>query len=722
VATQPSPRRGFTSSKTARYFELLVNNDSGNSNFTLCDSVDGTFLGFSQDGSVSANDGGFHTVGGAGTFDAYATGTLIRVTVDLTNQLVWVMTNGTRWNASGTANPATGVGGISYTLPINPLFIGYFAGNTGNGVTLKTTAADFASSPPSGFTAWENGAPSVTAQAGGWDPTAEDGTTAYFRNGGKTVLRGPNDSKIQSVDFVAASTGGKRYAEIHIDAHEFGDLSVHNAADTHYIHLASDGTIFRSDGTVLMPNGTLPFVAGDTVCIAFDAATNNVWYRVNAGNWNGSGTANPATGVGGFAIPFTGGGEDAYLKVALQTFNGGSRTLNTGTSAFAQTTPSGFSAWLLSALGATSSATLGTLTSSSAAAAVPRASAAVTLGALTASASAKVPGNASAAVTLGALTSSSAVAGVDSAAAGRTLGALTSSATAAAPINTSAAIALGALTSSAAVGDVASATVAVTLGALTASAAASNPASASAAISLSSLTSVATGHTAPSEIISAVTLDGLGISATVTSRMVAAASIQLGAMTTAATAVGGALISISAAIQLAALTSSSAIADPDMASLVGTLAALTVSAAVAVPNNATVSVTFAALTSIAADTGVDSAQAGVTLANLTTNATAATGAHASASIALGALTSSAQASAPATAQASIALAPMTVQATLNGVPVQTSGSIILGQLMASAVAVAPNGAHMSTTLAPLQVTARALSTHGRRREPAALMI
>jgi hypothetical protein len=84
--------------------------------------------------------------------------------------------------------------------------------------------------------------------------------------------------------------------------------------------------------------------AGDVVCLAIDHPNQRLWFRKNGGNWNNSGTANPATNIGGFNISavFT-----ATNTFALVTFasTGLNHTANFGAATFAQTMPSGFSAW-----------------------------------------------------------------------------------------------------------------------------------------------------------------------------------------------------------------------------------------------------------------------------------------------------------------------------------------------------------------------------------------
>jgi hypothetical protein len=86
--------------------------------------------------------------------------------------------------------------------------------------------------------------------------------------------------------------------------------------------------------------------AGQIMGMAVDLDNRQLWVRASpAGSWNAGGTANPATNVGGIAIP-------AGTMVPFVTFGGGSGaannvvTANFGSSAFSGAAPSGFtSGW-----------------------------------------------------------------------------------------------------------------------------------------------------------------------------------------------------------------------------------------------------------------------------------------------------------------------------------------------------------------------------------------
>jgi hypothetical protein len=87
--------------------------------------------------------------------------------------------------------------------------------------------------------------------------------------------------------------------------------------------------------------------AGDVLCFAFDFVNGKWWYRVNGGLWNNVGTDDPATNTGGIGNVNGGTGEPMSLYVGFNS-GGGNVTINTGTVAFAQTMPSGFSPWFAS--------------------------------------------------------------------------------------------------------------------------------------------------------------------------------------------------------------------------------------------------------------------------------------------------------------------------------------------------------------------------------------
>jgi hypothetical protein len=121
-------------------------------------------------------------------------GGVLCMAVDRPNNLLWVRHNNGNWNGSGTANPATGTGGISISgLPAGNLFIGvYLDAPIGAAMTIRPTAAEWTIGAPAGFTAIAGTTypafPTAGAVAYDEVPYSDTWTT-----GGMAWLAGQND-------------------------------------------------------------------------------------------------------------------------------------------------------------------------------------------------------------------------------------------------------------------------------------------------------------------------------------------------------------------------------------------------------------------------------------------------------------------------------------------------------------------------------------------------
>ena len=84
--------------------------------------------------------------------------------------------------------------------------------------------------------------------------------------------------------------------------------------------------------------------------MAVDLGANLIWFRVTGGNWNNSGTANPATGTGGVNISAIATNSlFPYVQNQSLGLGGTSWAFNFGASGFTYSVPSGFtSGWPLS--------------------------------------------------------------------------------------------------------------------------------------------------------------------------------------------------------------------------------------------------------------------------------------------------------------------------------------------------------------------------------------
>jgi hypothetical protein len=108
---------------------------------------DANGLGYRQGGAVVLNNATLSTI------QTFTQGSVVQVALDLQNLLVWFAVGGGNWNNSGTANPATGVGGISFSAFAASYLPAFGAAVvTPNQVaTAAFSSAGWTFSAPSGF-------------------------------------------------------------------------------------------------------------------------------------------------------------------------------------------------------------------------------------------------------------------------------------------------------------------------------------------------------------------------------------------------------------------------------------------------------------------------------------------------------------------------------------------------------------------------------------------
>src|SRR4029077_824676 len=105
----------------------------------------------------------------------------------------------------------------------------------------------------------------------------------------------------------------------------------------------SNGAIWVNNANTGSAIGVIS--SGNVIGVALDMTGLLIWFRIApSGNWNGSGTANPATGVGGISISACFGAQAAYAAFAStgSAGNGNAVTANFGDSAFTGAVPAGF--------------------------------------------------------------------------------------------------------------------------------------------------------------------------------------------------------------------------------------------------------------------------------------------------------------------------------------------------------------------------------------------
>lgn len=136
------------------YFEINLDTaPDGNSFHGIANA--GYVAASSAYGGCLVGSNGTIYVNGASTginVGSFASGDVLCAAIDLLNQMVWYRNKGGIWNNNGSANPATGVGGVSVAAL---KFIAPFVRATTAGVqvTANYGASAFTQAVPAGFTA-----------------------------------------------------------------------------------------------------------------------------------------------------------------------------------------------------------------------------------------------------------------------------------------------------------------------------------------------------------------------------------------------------------------------------------------------------------------------------------------------------------------------------------------------------------------------------------------
>lgn len=311
-------------------------------------------IGYQSNGSVWFN---------AGTISSWqgtARGDVVGVAIDVTNKKIWMRNSrSSTWNSAGTANPATGVGGISIT-PSGPYFIG-FSGFCGaspsfDGVQLNTGQFPFIIGAPSGFSPWDNTATPTSGQQGtsptAWNPSDKNANIT-LSNSNQTASQHSVSNSVSSVRSNTSYRDGLIYLEATVDALDVNNdwligLGDSSASLSNYVGSDIHGVGFQANNVArwdAVGIGSWPATAAShRLRIAIDFNHGFVWIADSAASttWNGGGSANPTTGVGGFPLSFVG---DAFLMfTGYDNTTADTVTIVPGPT-FTYSIPTGYSAW-----------------------------------------------------------------------------------------------------------------------------------------------------------------------------------------------------------------------------------------------------------------------------------------------------------------------------------------------------------------------------------------
>jgi hypothetical protein len=183
---------------------------------------------------------------------------------------------------------------------------------------------------------------------------------SVFKNGSNLgTIDTYNGSFYRSVRGTTSASSGKLYLEVTASAVDASNGFLFGLANASFLMVPTqlgannNGIGFQKEGSVWLNNaksitgsGSNGYTAGATPALAVDFGAQKIWfYSTQSGNWNNAaiGSQNPATGTGGISITALG----STLYPVFTAFSAGTDTaiLNTGGTTFANTVPSGFSAW-----------------------------------------------------------------------------------------------------------------------------------------------------------------------------------------------------------------------------------------------------------------------------------------------------------------------------------------------------------------------------------------
>lgn len=202
----------------------------------------------------------------------------------------------------------------------------------------------FAFRAPSGATQM-TGNIATTIGTIAFDPNTK-GTATVLSNGNLTAA-----GSGASVGGVRANGGeitGSFFNEFTIvSATSLGVALVNSSEDlNNFIGGDTNGIVYGNAGSVQLnfSGPTIsPYTVGDVVGMAVNLIAQLIWFRVNGGNWNNNGSADPATNTGGISIAGLSGVGTIPMFVATQLNGAGnSVTANFGDTSYAHAAPAGY--------------------------------------------------------------------------------------------------------------------------------------------------------------------------------------------------------------------------------------------------------------------------------------------------------------------------------------------------------------------------------------------
>jgi len=314
----------------------------------------------------AANGFGYNGSSGNAFIGTSTTGDILMFAIDFTAGKIWYGKNGT-WFAG---NPAAGTGATWSTITGTLFPACQVLGASPPTCTARFAASAFTYTPPSGFSAWDDGtasaphdvelivdaaatyllldnavvASAISSGAMTWNPADRGASTLSAGDLTATTSSGSGAPTRATV----SHTAGKYYYEVTIDALNAGSNSPGVGVATSALTGAGNGN-WGDPGRSVYPAPTaftngptslgVPFSVGDVWGIAVDIDTGKIWFSRN-GTYVLSG--NPAAGTNPAATTTAGA---AYTPTMKSSAIGCAVTARFDAASFIYAPPPGFSAW-----------------------------------------------------------------------------------------------------------------------------------------------------------------------------------------------------------------------------------------------------------------------------------------------------------------------------------------------------------------------------------------
>ncbi|WP_321176596.1 SPRY domain-containing protein [Bradyrhizobium sp. USDA 3256] len=193
--------------------------------------------------------------------------------------------------------------------------------------------------------------PPVVSVSSAFDPgTLSDATLS---NGNLTATR--TSTSTGGAASTSYQSAGKYYFEFIVGA-SHGSTDFVGAMDASYGfffcvngNTGAGSGVWLGTGAITTNGGTVATLgaasaSGNVIGVAIDCDNDWIWFRLNGGNWNADGTANPATNTGGVALIAASYAPAVAFSPYGSPTVGDNLTANLGATAFAYSVPFSFTA------------------------------------------------------------------------------------------------------------------------------------------------------------------------------------------------------------------------------------------------------------------------------------------------------------------------------------------------------------------------------------------